>query len=137
MIARLNVSVASALVRWQTALGELGRGLDHEHPRALGAVDLSDRDAEGLEPGQRVMAGTRFGGQASMVTVPEDQIIPLPDSFSYEQGAAFPVNYSTAYVALVIMGGLLHENPFFVPPDQFLLEIRERRSGRKSVSMAS
>jgi hypothetical protein len=26
------------------------------------------------------------------------------------------------------MGGLLVENPFYVPPDQFLLEIRERRS---------
>src|SRR5882724_1967744 len=37
----------------------------------------------------------------------------------------------------VIIGGVLQENPFFVPPDQFLLEIRERRSGRKSVSMAS
>jgi hypothetical protein len=28
---------------------------------------------------------------------------------------------------VVIIGGLLHENPFFVPPDQFLDEIRERR----------
>src|ERR1700720_742630 len=28
---------------------------------------------------------------------------------------------------LVIIGGLLRENPFFVPPDEFLLEIRERR----------
>jgi MEDS: MEthanogen/methylotroph, DcmR Sensory domain len=28
---------------------------------------------------------------------------------------------------LVIVGGLLRENPFFVPPDEFLLEIRERR----------
>src|SRR5882672_1325525 len=27
----------------------------------------------------------------------------------------------------VIIGGVLQENPFFVPPDQFLLEIRERR----------
>jgi hypothetical protein len=27
----------------------------------------------------------------------------------------------------VIVGGLLQENPFFVPPDQFLREIRERR----------
>jgi NADPH:quinone reductase-like Zn-dependent oxidoreductase len=52
------------------------------------------------------MAGTRFGGQASMVTVPESQAIPLPDEFSYEQGAAFPVNYATSYVALVMMGGL-------------------------------
>jgi hypothetical protein len=28
----------------------------------------------------------------------------------------------------VIIGGLLQENPFFVSPDQFLLEIRERRA---------
>jgi hypothetical protein len=33
---------------------------------------------------------------------------------------------------LVIIGGLLRENPFFVPPDQFLDEIRERRSARKA-----
>jgi len=32
---------------------------------------------------------------------------------------------------VVIMGGLLHDNPFFVPPDQFLLEIRERRVDRQ------
>src|SRR5437868_2973557 len=28
---------------------------------------------------------------------------------------------------VVIVGEVLQENPFFVPPDQFLLEIRERR----------
>ena len=28
---------------------------------------------------------------------------------------------------VVMIGGMLQENPFFVPPDQFLLEIRERR----------
>jgi hypothetical protein len=28
---------------------------------------------------------------------------------------------------VVIIGEILQENPFFVPPDQFLLEIRERR----------
>jgi len=37
----------------------------------------------------------------------------------------------------VIIGGVLQENPFFVPPDQFLLEIRERRSVRKSARLAS
>ena len=31
---------------------------------------------------------------------------------------------------LVIIGGLLRENPFFVPPDQFLEDVRERRSAR-------
>jgi hypothetical protein len=29
---------------------------------------------------------------------------------------------------VVIIGGLLQENPFFVPPDRLLLEVRERRS---------
>ena len=37
----------------------------------------------------------------------------------------------------VIIGEVLQENPFFVPPDQFLLEIRERRSGRQSASLAN
>ena len=37
---------------------------------------------------------------------------------------------------VVIIGGALQENPFFVPPDQFLLEIRER-SGRTGVRMAT
>jgi hypothetical protein len=38
---------------------------------------------------------------------------------------------------VVIIGGVLQENPFFVPPDQFLLEIRQRRSVRNSASMAN
>jgi MEDS: MEthanogen/methylotroph, DcmR Sensory domain len=38
---------------------------------------------------------------------------------------------------VVIIGGVLQENPFFVPPEQFLDEIRERRSVRKSAGMAS
>jgi hypothetical protein len=37
---------------------------------------------------------------------------------------------------VVLIGGLLQENPFFVPPEQFLNEIRERRSVRESASMA-
>src|SRR5262245_11125578 len=29
---------------------------------------------------------------------------------------------------MIIIGGVLHENPFFVPPDEFLRELRERPS---------
>ena len=35
---------------------------------------------------------------------------------------------------VVLIGGVLQENPFFVPPNQLLLEIRERRSVRKTAS---
>jgi synaptic vesicle membrane protein VAT-1 len=58
------------------------------------------------EVGDRVIAGTRFGGQAELVTVPADQALALPERLSFEQGAAFPVNYGTAYAALTVMGGM-------------------------------
>jgi hypothetical protein len=38
---------------------------------------------------------------------------------------------------VVIIGGVLQENPFFVPPEEFLLETRERRSTRKRERIAS
>jgi NADPH:quinone reductase-like Zn-dependent oxidoreductase len=59
-----------------------------------------------FKPGDRVIAGTRFNGQAELVTVAAEQVLPLPERLSFEQGAAFPVNYGTAYAALIIMGSL-------------------------------
>lgn len=56
--------------------------------------------------GDRVIAGTRFGGQAELATVPAAQALALPERLSFEQGAAFPVNYGTAYAALIVMGSL-------------------------------
>ena len=29
---------------------------------------------------------------------------------------------------MIVIGGILQENPFFVPPDQFLRELREREA---------
>jgi hypothetical protein len=29
---------------------------------------------------------------------------------------------------MIIIGGILQENPFFVPPDEFLRELRERKA---------
>jgi hypothetical protein len=37
---------------------------------------------------------------------------------------------------VVIIGGLVQENPFYVSPDQLLLEIRERRCSRRNTSPA-
>jgi synaptic vesicle membrane protein VAT-1 len=71
-----------------------------------GEVEAVADGAEAVAEGDRVMAATRFGGYADRVTVPAQQAFPLPEAVSFEQGAAFPVNYGTAYAALVIMGGL-------------------------------
>jgi hypothetical protein len=37
---------------------------------------------------------------------------------------------------MVIIGGILQHNPFFVPPDEFLREFRQRRSTRSTSSAA-
>jgi NADPH:quinone reductase-like Zn-dependent oxidoreductase len=62
--------------------------------------------ARPLSPGQRVMASTKFGGYASQVVVPAGNIVALPDALSFEQGAAIPVNYATAWAALVGYGNV-------------------------------
>jgi NADPH:quinone reductase-like Zn-dependent oxidoreductase len=56
--------------------------------------------------GERVMAGTQFGGYASRVAVPVGDVVPLVEWLSFEQGAAIPVNYATAWAALVGYGSL-------------------------------
>jgi hypothetical protein len=33
---------------------------------------------------------------------------------------------------MIIIGGILQENPFFVPPDKFLRELRERRAAQNA-----
>jgi NADPH:quinone reductase-like Zn-dependent oxidoreductase len=71
-----------------------------------GEIESVGEGVDSHQVGDRVMAGTRFNGQAELLTVPADQALPLPDKLSFEEGAAFPVNYGTAYAALVVMGGL-------------------------------
>jgi NADPH:quinone reductase-like Zn-dependent oxidoreductase len=60
----------------------------------------------GLAPGQRVFAGTQFGGYASQVVVPASDVVELPEHLSFEQGAAIPVNYATAWAGLIGYGNL-------------------------------
>jgi NADPH:quinone reductase-like Zn-dependent oxidoreductase len=59
-----------------------------------------------VQPGQRVLGGCRFGGYSELVATSADNVVPLPDDWSYEEGAAFPVNYMTAYAGLVRYGNL-------------------------------
>ena len=71
-----------------------------------GEVESVGEGVSSVEPGERVLAGTRFNGQAELVTVRENLVYKLPERLSFEEGAAFPVNYATAQAGLVVMGGL-------------------------------
>jgi NADPH:quinone reductase-like Zn-dependent oxidoreductase len=56
--------------------------------------------------GKPVIALTRFNGQSELVVIKPMQMFEKPASLTFEQGAAIPVNYLTAYALLVVMGGL-------------------------------
>ena len=75
-----------------------------------GEVEALGEGVSGLTVGQRVMAGTQFGGQAELAVAQARDVMPMPEHLSFEEGAAFCVNYGTAYAALMIMGGLREGN---------------------------
>ena len=75
-----------------------------------GEVETIGEGVTGLTVGQRVMAGTKFGGQAELAVAHARDVMPMPEHLSFEEGAAFCVNYGTAYAALMIMGGLREGN---------------------------
>lgn len=57
-----------------------------------------------IKTGDRVVGVTMFGAQAQYVAVDEGQMLKIPDSLEFEQAAALPVNYLTAYFALHNLG---------------------------------
>jgi len=56
--------------------------------------------------GKPVLALTKFNGYSDVVCVPARQVILKPEKLSYEEAAAIPVNYLTAWQLLVVMGSL-------------------------------
>ena len=108
----LRIAVKAAGINFADTMARVGLYPDAPKPPCVmgyevaGEVESLGEGVSAFAVGDRVMAGTRFGGQAELVTVPADQALPLPERLSFEQGAAFPVNYGTAYAALILMGGL-------------------------------
>src|SRR5207302_9604495 len=71
-----------------------------------GIVEAAGDEVNRTLIGKPVIAMTRFGGQAELVSAPITQIFEKPETLSFEQGAAIPTNYLTAWALLVAMGGL-------------------------------
>src|ERR1700741_4490944 len=71
-----------------------------------GTVEAVGEEVDPNRVGERVLAGTRFGGYAEIVNGAATDSVVLPDTLSFEQGAAVPVNYATAWAALHGYGSL-------------------------------
>jgi NADPH:quinone reductase-like Zn-dependent oxidoreductase len=112
----VRIAVKAAGINFADTMARLGLYPDAPKPPCVmgyevaGTVESVGEGVTEFSVGDRVGAGTRFGGQAELVTVPEAQALPLPQRLSFEQGAAFPVNYGTAYAALILMGSLREGN---------------------------
>tara|TARA_B100001113_G_scaffold305781_1_gene266682 strand:+ start:1247 stop:2269 length:1023 start_codon:yes stop_codon:yes gene_type:complete len=66
-------------------------------------IGVGDR-VENLKEGDRVLAMTGFGGYSEKVCLDARRVIPIPDSVSFDQAAAIPVTYGTAFHMLVHLG---------------------------------
>jgi len=71
-----------------------------------GMVEAVGPETDAALIGKAVLALTRFGGYADVVTVPRGQVFEKPSALTFKQAAAIPVNYLTAFALLVVMGGL-------------------------------
>ncbi len=65
-----------------------------------GEVESVGDGVRDLARGDRVFGVTRFGGYATHVAVPRDQVFLLPDGMSFAEAAAFPAAHLTAWFAL-------------------------------------
>ena len=106
------IDVAACGVNFADVMARIGVYPDAPKPPCIigyevaGTVVGVGEGVENLTHGERVLAGTMFGGYASVVSVPERDCVPLPERLTFEQGAAIPVNYATAWAALVGYGNL-------------------------------
>jgi NADPH:quinone reductase-like Zn-dependent oxidoreductase len=121
VLVRLRASALNHLDIW------IRKGLPSvPKPRILGAdgagvVEALGEGVNGFEPGERVVInpGIEAGGgrihvigehgdgtNAELIAVPATNVHPIPDGLSFEEAAAFPLVFETAYRMLVTRAGL-------------------------------
>jgi NADPH:quinone reductase-like Zn-dependent oxidoreductase len=108
----VRIQVAAAGINFADVMARMGLYADAPKTPCVVGYEVAGTVLElgegvsGLTPGQRVFAGTQFGGYASEVVAAAGDVIALPDDLSFEQGAAIPVNYGTAWAGLLGYGSL-------------------------------
>jgi NADPH:quinone reductase-like Zn-dependent oxidoreductase len=108
----VRIEVAAAGINFADVMARIGIYPDAPKPPCVvgyevaGTIVELGEGVESFASGQRVIASTMFGGYASQVMVPATDVIPLPDELTFEQGAALPVNYGTAWAGLIGYGNV-------------------------------
>lgn len=106
------VDVRAAGINFADTMARVGFYPDAPKPpmvvgyEVAGVVAAVGDGVDDVAVGERVLAGTRFGGYAERVVVGARDVVPLDERLTFEQGAAIPVNYATAWAGLVRYGSL-------------------------------
>jgi NADPH:quinone reductase-like Zn-dependent oxidoreductase len=108
----VRIAVKAAGINFADLLARLGFYPDAPKPPCVvgyevaGEVERLGSGVEGISVGDRVLAPTKFGGYAELALAPAGDAMPLPEGWSFEDGASFPVVYATAYAGLARYGTL-------------------------------
>src|ERR1044071_679214 len=79
-----------------------------------GIVDAAGPQASRDWIGKPVFSLTRFGGYADTGCVSQTQVFEKPAQLSFEQCAAIPVNYLTAWQLMVVVGSLSEDETVLI-----------------------
>jgi len=71
-----------------------------------GTISQVGSEVSNFKVGDKVMGVTRFGAYTSYVTIEESYITPLPEDWSFEEGAGYLVQALTAYYGLFHLGNI-------------------------------
>ncbi len=109
---QVTVAVKAAGLNFADLMARKGLYPDAPKPPCVVGYEISglvESVGQGSDPkweGKPVVAFTRFGGYSERVTLSQNQVFEKPANLTFEQAAALPVNYLTAYQLVVVMGSL-------------------------------
>src|SRR5262245_45646590 len=66
-----------------------------------GVVDRVGEGVTGFAEGTRVFGMPRFGGYTDTIALPSEQVVAMPAAMTFEEAAALPVVYLTAYHMMI------------------------------------
>ncbi len=89
-------------------LGADGAGLVEAVGEGVDEFELGQRVVlnPGLRNGAEIVGEHRDGTHAELIAIPRENVHPIPEELSFEEAAAFPLVYETAYRMLVTRAGL-------------------------------
>jgi NADPH:quinone reductase-like Zn-dependent oxidoreductase len=98
---QILIDVKAAGINFADTMARVGL-----YPDAPKTPSVLGYEIAGEPHGRARRGGTLFNGHAERVAANADDVLPLPDALSFEQGAAIPVNYATAWQGLLGYGPL-------------------------------